>query len=220
MTRKHLELFYHRHAGALHRANVNTLHEEYKQRSWNSRIANALTGVYGSIYFFYALVLFSVAWIFLQEVLGNRAWDPLPFALLLLAGNFVQLFGGPIIQVGANYSAAHHELKAEADYHVNEKNAEQIEHLRKMVGAQNSVMLSVQSQVKEIRTTLKLAPPVDKEHCLSLIDSIRTDLMPVHRYIHATTLATEQQARLMLVWNALSELALLLGSRREEETLE
>ncbi len=220
MSRKHLALLYKRHAGELHHANVNALHEELKHSTLNARVATLLTGAYGSMYFFYGLVLICVLWIFVQQFLGRQAFDPAPYALLLLAGNFVQLFGLPILQVGQNQSATHSELVAESSYHVNEASFKALEHQRNLLSKQSTVLLNVQSEVKEIRTQLRLAPPVDKEHCLALIDSIRSDLMPVHNYIHHFSVAAEQQARLMLVWNALSELALLLGSKREEETLE
>jgi len=220
VSKKHLDLLYRRHAGDLHHANVNLLHDEIKRSTLNNRIATMLTSAYGSIYFFYVLVFGCVVWIFLQEILGRQAFDPAPYALLLLVGNFVQLFGLPILQVGQNQVAAHGELLAESDYHVNEASFKELEHQRNLLNKQSSVLLSVQSEVKEVRAHLKLVPAIDTEHALALIDSIRIDLMPIHNYIHHRIEATEQQARLMLVWHAISELALVLGSKREEETLE
>src|SRR5262245_61786678 len=117
-SKKHLAIFRERITGTEHpeAINPNQVHEEFKARlGFNGKVASVLTAIYGAMWFVYALVLFMGGWMLLQTLLGSRAWDPYPFLLLLFIGNLVQLLGGPIIQVGQNLSAAHSELRAEAD---------------------------------------------------------------------------------------------------------
>ncbi len=134
--KKHLDIFreFHKKAtesGTAQPLNPNEVHEEFKARlGLNGKVATVLTGVYGSMWFVYFLALSCAVWILLQEWLGKQAFDPVPFALLLLIGNFIQLFGGPIIQVGQNLSAAHSELRAEADYEVNKKSFADIQEVQ------------------------------------------------------------------------------------------
>jgi uncharacterized membrane protein len=149
MAKHSLEVVRRRHvAGKAHELNANILHDEFKvSLGFNARVASVLTAIYGSMYFVYFLALGCVLWIELQVMMGRYAFDPVPFALLLLIGNFIQLFGGPIIQVGQNLSAAHSELRAEADYHVNQESfarleaiAQQIENLQSETLRQTKIL--------------------------------------------------------------------------------
>lgn len=126
-------------SGQAHPLNPNRVHEEFKARlGFNGKVASVLTGIYGAMWFVYFLVLFMGGWMLLQVLLGSRAWDQYPFLLLLFIGNLIQLLGGPIIQVGQNLSAAHSELRAEADYEVNKKSFADI--------------LDVQSRLEKLET--------------------------------------------------------------------
>ena len=149
-SQQHLRLLRARHQSGEHIANVNAVHAEYVQRlGLNGHIATVLTAVYGSMYFFYLLVFSCVAWIAIQEVLGARAFDPLPFALLLLVGNFVQLFGGPIIQVGQNLSTAHSELRAESDHHIHQQNAADITEIKAILMRHSEMLLQLSGKAGE-----------------------------------------------------------------------
>ncbi len=108
--------------------NPNEVHEEFKARlGLNGKVATVLTGIYGSMWFVYFLVLFTAGWMLWQSFFAHKPFDPYPFAFLLFMGNLVQLLGGPIIQVGQNLASAHSELRAEADYEVNKKSFADIE---------------------------------------------------------------------------------------------
>ena len=127
-SKRHLEVFREQKQQALDAGqplvlNPNQVHEEFKARlGLNGKVAGVLTAIYGSMYFVYFLAVFMAGWMLLQMLLGKQdAFDPYPFLLLLFIGNLIQLLGGPIIQVGQNLSAAHSELRAEADYEVNKK---------------------------------------------------------------------------------------------------
>jgi uncharacterized membrane protein len=109
-------------SGESHVLNPNEVHQEFKARlGLNGKVATVMTGVYGSMFFVYFLIVFMAGWMIWQSVMGHQAFDPYPFLLLLFIGNLIQLVGGPIIQVGQNLSSAHSELRAEADYEVNKK---------------------------------------------------------------------------------------------------
>jgi uncharacterized membrane protein len=136
--RNHLSLLKAHHDRGVHNANVNEVHEEYKkQLGLNGKLATALTAVYGSMYFVYFLAFGSCIWMLVQYILGKNAFDPLPFALLLLIGNFVQLFGGPIIQVGQNLGSAHSELRAESDHYVTEESFKKLNEILTLLREEN-----------------------------------------------------------------------------------
>jgi uncharacterized membrane protein len=109
-------------SGQSHLLNPNQVHEAFKARlGLNGKVAGVLTGIYGSMYFVYFLILLMAGWMLWQGAIAGKPFDPFPFVFLLFIGNLIQLLGGPIIQVGQNLSAAHSELRAEADYEVNKK---------------------------------------------------------------------------------------------------
>jgi uncharacterized membrane protein len=117
--------------GRMKAINPNEVHEEFKaQQGFNGKVASALTGVYGSMWFVYLLSLFTAGWMLWQGLFSHKPFDPYPFAFLLFIGNLVQLLGGPIIQVGQNLQSAHSELRAEADYEVNKKSFTDIEEMQ------------------------------------------------------------------------------------------
>jgi uncharacterized membrane protein len=132
-TKHHLAIFREHKQRALESGlppilNPNEVHEEFKARlGVNGKVATVLTGIYGSMWFVYFLVLITAGWMLLQSFLSKKAFDPYPYAFLLFCGNLIQLVGGPIIQVGQNLSSAHSELRAEADYEVNKKSFADIE---------------------------------------------------------------------------------------------
>ncbi len=111
--------------------NPNEVHEEFKARlGFNGKVATIMTGVYGSMYFVYFLILLMAGWMLWQGAIAHKPFDPYPFAFLLFIGNLIQLLGGPIIQVGQNLSSAHSELRAEADYEVNKKSFADLEQMQ------------------------------------------------------------------------------------------
>jgi len=118
-------------SGQSHVLNPNEVHEEFKARlGFNGKVATIMTGVYGSMYFVYFLILFMGGWMLWQGAVSGKPFDPYPFLLLLFIGNLIQLIGGPIIQVGQNLSSAHSELRAEADYEVNKKSFSDIQEMQ------------------------------------------------------------------------------------------
>src|SRR5579885_1074393 len=158
--------------------NPNQVHEEFKARlGFNGKVATIMTGVYGSMYFVYFLVLFMGGWMLWQSIEGKGAFDPYPFLLLLFIGNLIQLLGGPIIQVGQNLASAHSELRAEADYEVNKKSFVDLEQMQvrlEKLELENRELLqwikeNAVIHVSQDAQTLKAPPP--EIHISSLDDS-------------------------------------------------
>jgi uncharacterized membrane protein len=119
-------------SGKGHAINPNQVHDEFQASlGFNGKVARVMTGIFGSMWFVYFLVVFTAGWMLWESHFDNKPLDPYPFAFLLFIGNLVQLIGGPIIQVGQNFASAHSELRAEADYEVNKKSFEHIEAMQK-----------------------------------------------------------------------------------------
>jgi uncharacterized membrane protein len=98
-----------------HRAR-NPRREVQAAMSRQDRIALFITGAIGTMYAVYALATIMAGWIMLQVALGQRAFDPYPFAFLLFLGNIVQLLLMPLIMVGQNLQGRHAEARAEEEY--------------------------------------------------------------------------------------------------------
>lgn len=136
-NKRHMAIFYEhkkraKESGKIHAINPNQVNNEFKASlEINGKIASVMTGVFGSMWFVYFLVVFTIGWMLWESYFDNKPLDPYPFAFLLFIGNLVQLLGGPIIQVGQNLASAHSELRAEADYEVNKKSFEHIEEVQK-----------------------------------------------------------------------------------------
>lgn len=141
MKKKHISVLKAHHKRGEHVVNVNEIHAEAK-RGINAKISSLLTGVYGSIWFVYFLLLATTGWMLLQSYLLKRPFDPYPFAFLLFLGNLIQLLGGPIIQVGQNSSMEHAELRAESDHHIHELN---FNHLSEVSQRLETIQININS---------------------------------------------------------------------------
>jgi len=124
-----------------HVVNVNEVHAETR-KGINAQVSSLLTGVYGSIWFVYLLILATAGWMLLQSYLLKYPFDPYPFAFLLFLGNLIQLLGGPIIQVGQNASMEHAELRAESDHHIHELN---FNHLSEVSQKLETIQINISS---------------------------------------------------------------------------
>lgn len=95
-----------------HRSNLSVL----------EKIALWATKKIGSVGFFIAVVIWSVAWI-LWNSIGPKElrFDPFPaFELWLFIANIIQLTLLPLLMVGQNLLSRHAEERAEADFKLNQ----------------------------------------------------------------------------------------------------
>jgi uncharacterized membrane protein len=159
-------------SGQAHVPNPNEVHKEFKARlGLNGKVAGALTGIYGSMYFVYFLAVFIAGWMLWQSIMGQGGFGPYPFLLLLFIGNLIQLLGGPIIQVGQNLASAHSELRAEAAYEVHKKSFIDIEAMQSRLEKlelenrellqwiKENAVIHVSEEARTLKAPLPVLPP-------------------------------------------------------------
>ncbi|MCS7173560.1 MAG: DUF1003 domain-containing protein [Armatimonadetes bacterium] len=116
------------------------------------RLALTVTTRVGSPGFFLIIAAWTVGWL-LWNTLGPRKlrFDPAPaFVLWLFISNMIQILLMPLIMVGQNLLNRHSELRAEADFEINQKAEREVEaillHLEHQTAAiehQNELILRV-----------------------------------------------------------------------------
>jgi uncharacterized membrane protein len=83
---------------------------------FNKWLALLITSGVGNMWFFYFLALFMAGWMLLSR-LGVIAFDPFPYALMLLiVGGIFQALAMVAIMVGQNVQAAASDARAETDH--------------------------------------------------------------------------------------------------------
>ncbi len=116
------------------------------------RLALAVTTRVGSPGFFIIIAAWTVSWL-LWNTLAPRhlRFDPAPaFVLWLFISNMIQILLMPLIMVGQNLLNRHSELRAEADFEINQKAEQEVEaillHLEHQTAAiehQNELILRI-----------------------------------------------------------------------------
>ncbi|MEA2662999.1 MAG: hypothetical protein QOH08_2571 [Chloroflexota bacterium] len=124
-------------------ANVNDL---FRQRSSRlDRIAIWVTDHVGTMGFFLVVAAWTAVWL-AWNTLGpvQLRFDPAPaFVLWLFVSNVIQLHLTPLIMVGQNLQDRYSELRAEADFEVNQKAEREIETVLEHLSSQNELMLEI-----------------------------------------------------------------------------
>lgn len=100
----------HRHPANQHR---------HDRRTRGERIADKVTGVFGSWRFIIVQTLIVLAWITLNVIGFALRWDPYPFILLNLVFSTQAAYAAPLILLSQNRQADTDRITAEHDYKVN-----------------------------------------------------------------------------------------------------
>jgi uncharacterized membrane protein len=106
---------------------------------FNGWLADHIVGLAGTMGFFYFLCLVIGGWSFWQSsVLGNRGFDPFPYAFLFFAlGGIMQSLFVPTMLTASNRSELRDRIKDEADHrawsHLYGVNDEQLKILRELL---------------------------------------------------------------------------------------
>ncbi len=113
---------------------------------FNKWLALLITNSVGNMWFFYFLALFMAAWMLFSR-LGMLAFDPYPFALMLLiVGGIFQALAMVAIMVGQNVQSAASDARAETDHEtldaIHTLSAQTIEILE----GQNKILALLQAQ--------------------------------------------------------------------------
>jgi uncharacterized membrane protein len=93
------------------------------------RLALVVTRRVGSPGFFIIIASWTIVWL-LWNTIGPRQYrfDPAPaFVLWLFISNMIQILLMPLIMVGQNLLNRHAELRAEADFEINQKAEQEVE---------------------------------------------------------------------------------------------
>ncbi|MCL4465153.1 MAG: DUF1003 domain-containing protein [Chloroflexi bacterium] len=105
---------------------------------FNGWLADHIVGLAGTMGFFYFLCLVMGVWAYWQtSVLGNKGFDPFPYAFLFFAlGGIMQSLFVPTMLTASNRATLRDRIKDEADHrawgHLYDVNDEQLKILRQL----------------------------------------------------------------------------------------
>jgi uncharacterized membrane protein len=107
--------------------NINAEHK--RSLTPLERLAVWITDRVGTMGFFIIIFSWTIFWLGWNTLAPhNLRFDPLPaFAMWLFISNMIQIFLMPLIMVGQNLQSRHAEIRAEADFEVNNKAEREIE---------------------------------------------------------------------------------------------
>jgi len=116
---------------------------------FNKWLAILITNGVGNMWFFYFLALFIGGWIVLSK-LGVLAFDPYPFALMLLiVGGIFQALAMVAIMVGQNVQSAASDARAETDHETLEAIHTLSGHAVEILNNQNKILAVLEAQSKK-----------------------------------------------------------------------
>jgi uncharacterized membrane protein len=116
---------------------------------FNKWLALLITKGVGNMWFFYFLIAFMGGWMLLSK-LGALAFDPYPFALMLLiVGGIFQALAMVAIMVGQNVQAAASDARAETDHETLEAIHKLTTQSVEILEGQNKILALLQEQVKK-----------------------------------------------------------------------
>jgi uncharacterized membrane protein len=92
----------------------------HDHRSTGQRLADSVTGVFGSWRFIVIQTVIVIAWIGANIVAVALRWDPYPFILLNLLFSTQAAYAAPLILLSQNRQADTDRVKAEHDYRINQ----------------------------------------------------------------------------------------------------
>ena len=130
--------------------NVNEAYQQSFSRL--DRIAIWTTDRVGTMGFFLVIAVWTIAWLGWNTLApaGTR-FDPAPaFVLWLFVSNLIQIHLMPLIMVGQNLQARHSELRAEADFEINQKAEREVETVLDHLSSQNDLMLEILRRIERL----------------------------------------------------------------------
>ena len=116
---------------------------------FNKWLALLITNGVGNMWFFYFLTLFMAGWMLLSK-LGVIAFDPFPFALMLLiVGGIFQALAMVAIMVGQNVQAAASDARAETDHETLDAIHKLTTQTIQILEGQNKILALLEQQRKQ-----------------------------------------------------------------------
>jgi uncharacterized membrane protein len=133
-------------------APVKQLKVKHKAKlSFLDKLAVAITIRVGSMGFFLIIFGWTVLWLG-WNTLEPAGWrfDAYPgFVLWLFISNMIQIFLMPLIMVGQNLQGQYAEVRAEADFEINQKAEFEIENILLHLEKQQALMLEILKKLDE-----------------------------------------------------------------------
>lgn len=128
-----------RNANRVHKENLTSL----------ELFAVWVTEKIGSMGFFFIILFWTVLWLGWNIFMPNELrFDPYPaFVFWLFISNMLQIFLMPLIMVGQNLQGKHAEVRAEADFEINQRSEEEIETILVHLENQNEVLADILKKI-------------------------------------------------------------------------
>jgi len=122
--------------------------EVHIHKGFNKWLAILITNSVGNMWFFYFLALFMATWMLLSK-LGVLAFDPYPFALMLLiVGGIFQALAMVAIMVGQNVQSAASDARAETDQRDARRHPHAVQPDVVILESQNKILALLEAQKK------------------------------------------------------------------------
>jgi uncharacterized membrane protein len=121
-----------------------------KDATFGERVADMVAGFGGSWTF---IITFSIAlalYLWVDSVMGRRAWDPYPFILLNLFLSMLAAVQAPIIMMSQNRQDTKDRLRGELDYDVNRRAEVEIQGLARKLNLLGEKIGDVEEMVRGI----------------------------------------------------------------------
>ncbi|MBU6370516.1 MAG: DUF1003 domain-containing protein [Patescibacteria group bacterium] len=115
------------------------------------KLAAWITDKVGSMGFFYAIIVWTLLW-FAWNIFGpvKFHFDSFPFFFVwALVSSMIQLILMPIIMVGQNLQGHHADIRAEADFELNQIAEKEIDTILIHLERQNALMLEILKRLEE-----------------------------------------------------------------------
>ncbi|MEK7228113.1 MAG: DUF1003 domain-containing protein [Patescibacteria group bacterium] len=115
------------------------------------RLAVWITNHIGSMGFFLIIFVWTIAWLGWNLLAPEElVFDSRPaFVLWLFISNMIQMLLLPLIMIGQNIQSRHAELRAEADFQVNQKSEQEIELILQHLENQNKMIAHLTELVEK-----------------------------------------------------------------------
>ena len=149
--------------------------KERKQRSAGEKIAELIAAFCGSMVFVYVHVVWFGAWIVINSMIPNLAFDPFPYTFLTLVVSLEAIFLSTFILISQNHETRLTERRNHLDLQINmlaeQESTKTLDLLRKMATKMGVPCEDVDD----------LAEPVDPEELIEKISSAADEGSPVRK---------------------------------------
>ncbi len=115
------------------------------------KLAAWITKKVGSMGFFYVLIIWTILWLGWNIIAPvSLRFDPFPaFVLWLFISNLIQMILLPIVMVGQNLQGYHTDVRAQADFELNQVAEKEIDTILIHLENQNEIMMKILQKLEQ-----------------------------------------------------------------------